>query len=956
MKAIQVVEGDRVREVPVPPAPGMLRVGSAPGCDVVIRDSAVDPEHLRVEETPGGIRVTDAGTRHGTRLNGIPVTEALLRPGDEVRLGGAVIRLAAAGVPPPPRPASPSPASPAAPRPSRPAAAPPGKKAAPAPRPPVKAAPRASLRPPRRRPPAFWVVAGAAAAALAVLLLLRSGETGRAEEAEASFRRAQEAWRADRIEEAEKAFREIIARWPDTPQAGRARAAVESILAARRREEEARRARKDLEGRWVQLTLEEYEKEYRTLLSKYSGTKAFADEAALERVRKRYREEGERRFAEVKARAARLVAEGRYFDAVQAWHEYLTVPGNVPPDIPAATEEFRRIHARAREAWEALGREADGLIAEKKYGEAAALLEKKLPEFRGTRYAFRLRQKLDLVAILEKGEEKRPEEAVARVARREEFLRAAENAESLAARRRYREAMEAFEKAASGCPHEDLAARFRARAKDLEDYAVLFDLLYRQIRESPGRFRGIDLGHGFRADAVAADPDHLTVEIRGARSELPWARLGPDRILVLLERLRLSPADRIRLARFAFEAGNDKAAQAAITSALKADEKLAPRAFAVIARARKIPVPEEGFVLHRGRWMTPLERDEAILAERIADAERDAKAKDPSRREKGFAALKELGEPARAAYVRALEAQRQAAVDQLLALPFVRDPAARRYLADEIGKRRKAALALIFDTKKYPYPHPPGAEYAAVQAEVDRLVEAVRVVWEKPIALLLEKDPRAYDLYSRAQDYSFELASLGHPPKVSFDDLVAKVNRALSLRGFPGGGVGKSDIEWNRKCLEYNRKVPIDADPEERACVDAVNEYRMMMGLRAVKWNAKLLACARGHSRHMRELNYFAHNVPFPDSKYDDIRTPSKRARKAGYGGGVSENIARGARTGREAFLQWYGSSGHHRNMLGRGHTEIGVGRDGDFWTQNFGHASTSLDLPREPKAGRKKK
>ena len=77
---------------------------------------------------------------------------------------------------------------------------------------------------------------------------------------------------------------------------------------------------------------------------------------------------------------------------------------------------------------------------------------------------------------------------------------------------------------------------------------------------------------------------------------------------------------------------------------------------------------------------------------------------------------------------------------------------------------------------------------------------------------------------------------------------------------------------------------------------------------------------------------------------------PTQRARKAGYGGGVSENIARGSTNGRATFKQWYGSSGHHRNMLGRRHVELGVGRSEDFWTQNFGSASRAFDLPKKKK------
>jgi uncharacterized protein YkwD len=71
-------------------------------------------------------------------------------------------------------------------------------------------------------------------------------------------------------------------------------------------------------------------------------------------------------------------------------------------------------------------------------------------------------------------------------------------------------------------------------------------------------------------------------------------------------------------------------------------------------------------------------------------------------------------------------------------------------------------------------------------------------------------------------------------------------------------------------------------------------------------------------------------------------QSPGDRARLAGWGGGVSENIARGQDTPAGAVHGWINSSGHHRNVLGRGWTHLGVGfaPGGFFWTQNFGRGS----------------
>jgi uncharacterized protein YkwD len=45
---------------------------------------------------------------------------------------------------------------------------------------------------------------------------------------------------------------------------------------------------------------------------------------------------------------------------------------------------------------------------------------------------------------------------------------------------------------------------------------------------------------------------------------------------------------------------------------------------------------------------------------------------------------------------------------------------------------------------------------------------------------------------------------------------------------------------------------------------------------------------------------------------------------------------------GADAVRGWIGSSGHHRNLLGAGHTHLGCGVNlpARTWTQNFGKAN----------------
>ena len=152
-------------------------------------------------------------------------------------------------------------------------------------------------------------------------------------------------------------------------------------------------------------------------------------------------------------------------------------------------------------------------------------------------------------------------------------------------------------------------------------------------------------------------------------------------------------------------------------------------------------------------------------------------------------------------------------------------------------------------------------------------------------------------------------------------------------------GRSPADRKWNDEVFAFNAEIKSSITPEERGVHDVTNEYRLMMGMRAVKIDEALVLAARGHSQEMFDLKYFAHESPTPEK-----RTPSMRAQLAGWSGGCSENIEQGASTPEAAVRGWLSSSGHHRNILGRGHTHLGVGKSvgGLYWTQNFASGSSS--------------
>jgi len=108
------------------------------------------------------------------------------------------------------------------------------------------------------------------------------------------------------------------------------------------------------------------------------------------------------------------------------------------------------------------------------------------------------------------------------------------------------------------------------------------------------------------------------------------------------------------------------------------------------------------------------------------------------------------------------------------------------------------------------------------------------------------------------------------------------------------------------------------------------NLYRMLMGKAPLKLNPKLCAAARDHCKDMVEKDFFDHVSPVAGK-----RTVGDRARLQGASAG-GENIHMGSTAADGAFWSWFGSLGHHKNMLGD-YAEFGVGNHQKHWTQMFG-------------------
>ncbi len=257
--------------------------------------------------------------------------------------------------------------------------------------------------------------------------------------------------------------------------------------------------------------------------------------------------------------------------------------------------------------------------------------------------------------------------------------------------------------------------------------------------------------------------------------------------------------------------------------------------------------------------------------------------------------------------------------------------AIRTRLAAAVADRRKAALTFIFDKTKYP-----DEDHGKVgQPEVDRLVGELRRAWQDPLReLMLDKSEKK--LMDKLDELKRVAGWLKDPVGVAYDmtkteeDLAVEANKAVAMWDVGIDNQDQQILDASRAILKRNQTCQTTLTAEERDCIVATNEYRMMFGLLALKVHEGLVQAARKHSKEMVEKNYFDHGSPVPENS-----SPAKRCAREGakYTG---ENIAMGSASGRTAFHQWYTSSGHHRNMLMR-HRSMGVGSSGQYWTEDFG-------------------
>jgi len=126
----------------------------------------------------------------------------------------------------------------------------------------------------------------------------------------------------------------------------------------------------------------------------------------------------------------------------------------------------------------------------------------------------------------------------------------------------------------------------------------------------------------------------------------------------------------------------------------------------------------------------------------------------------------------------------------------------------------------------------------------------------------------------------------------------------------------------------------------QKKLLELVNSYRQsgcrcdtqeMPPVEPVVWNKLLQSAAQKHSDDMSSNNFFSHTG-------SDGKGAGNRITTAGYEWtAYGENIARGYGSEETVINAWINSPDHCRNIMNSDFKEMGVARNGSYWTQVFG-------------------
>lgn len=162
---------------------------------------------------------------------------------------------------------------------------------------------------------------------------------------------------------------------------------------------------------------------------------------------------------------------------------------------------------------------------------------------------------------------------------------------------------------------------------------------------------------------------------------------------------------------------------------------------------------------------------------------------------------------------------------------------------------------------------------------------------------------------------------------------------ALLIAGLTGCKLDDGTVIYPEPEPDENITVVTNLDNE--LILKLVNDKRIvgcncgttfMPPVPALKWNNLLASAAAVHSKDMNTNKFFAHDSPVTG------KTTAQRVTATGYRWKlIAENLATGFTEEEAVVNAWFASESHCQNIMTPRLKDMGVARDGLYWTQVFG-------------------
>ncbi|MCC6574447.1 MAG: CAP domain-containing protein [Planctomycetes bacterium] len=306
-----------------------------------------------------------------------------------------------------------------------------------------------------------------------------------------------------------------------------------------------------------------------------------------------------------------------------------------------------------------------------------------------------------------------------------------------------------------------------------------------------------------------------------------------------------------------------------------------------------------------------------------------------------FSGLKQAvaaSEEDRAKVVKALKDVKEQAAAKAVAEAIAKAGVTRGKLRAILVKGRPAALEAIFDPK---YTE---SDNNKLQPKVDEACQPLIAIWNDPVGYAAKN--MKLDIATPAAKLDAFAARLGELDESLGKWEAGKAEDYMRKAGAPSFNIKREELEENDSLMRQNDSMKDKQITDAtRAVVRAVNDYRMMLGKKALIVELKLSQAAQGHTKYLESVKKVGHIY----EDHPDGKTPKDRCGKAGYGNAnVGENCGR-APDAQAVVWVWYKAAEHHRGMV-MGWEYVGAGNTNEYWVLNFGggDADRSGDIQRK--------